>query len=422
LAAWLRVRIARCGALCAFAAGAILCVLGSPRPAEGFPVRTPDRPRFVADGVAFPAGGDSIRVDISWEIPYAELTFEEEEGTYRARYDFAVVILKGRHQVAGDIWERRVRTREYSRTRSARSLAKGRQSFHLRPGKYRFEMSLTDRAVGVTSRAHTELELTVTSARFELSDLELLRYTGEGISPNPRRDVPASESGHVARLEVRPGPNRPIALLVKWRYVAVGGDALVARDTTLVPGPEPLILDIPVPSLELPPGRYRLEAEVIDPETKGVERRRSELRLRLTTAWLARNCREAGALLDIVATEAEAKQVRDAEGGECGEILAAYWSRNDPTPGTPQNEYREEIFGRVEAAASLFVEPFTKPGWRTDRGRVYLRYGAPDSRVLRDGDVGAPAAEIWEYVSPRRVFVFVDQRGVGEYWLVRGEH
>jgi GWxTD domain-containing protein len=421
LARSLRTRLARGGALCAVSASAFGWFLAGPPSAGAFPIRSPDRPRFVVDAVAFPAGGDSIRVDISWEIPYAELSFQDEEGVYRARYDFAVVILKDGRQVTGDIWERRVRTREFSRTRSVRLLAKGRQSFHLRPGKYRVEMSLTDRTTRATSRAHSEIELTVTSARFELSDLELLRYTGEGISPNPRRDVPAGEGGHVARLEIRPGPNRPIALLVKWRYVAVGGDAVVARDTTLVPGSDPLILDIPVPALELPPGRYRLETEVIDPETKGVERRRSELQVRLTSAWLARNCREASTLLEIIATDDEAKLVRDAEGEKCGQALAAYWNRHDPSPGTPVNEYRDEIFGRVEAAASLFVEPFTKPGWRTDRGRVYVRYGAPDSRVLRDGDVGTPAAEIWEYVSPHLVLVFVDQRGVGEYWLVRGE-
>jgi GWxTD domain-containing protein len=291
----------------------------------------------------------------------------------------------------------------------------------LRPGKYRVEMSLTDRTARVTSQVHSELELTVTSARFELSDLQLLRYTGNEISPNPRRDVPADEAGHFARLEIRPGPKKPIALLVKWRYVAVGGDAVVARDTTLVPGLEPLVLEIPVPSLELPPGRYRLETEVIDPERKGVERRRSGLQVRLTPAWLARNCREAAELVEIAATKEEAKAVRDAEGGECGQVLAVFWQRHDPSPGNPANEFRDEIFSRLEAAASLFVEPFTKPGWKTDRGRVFVRYGSPDSRVLREGDIGTPPAEIWEYVSPHRTFVFVDQRGIGEYWLVRGE-
>jgi GWxTD domain-containing protein len=71
----------------------------------------------------------------------------------------------------------------------------------------------------------------------------------------------------------------------------------------------------------------------------------------------------------------------------------------------------------MESAATLFHEPFRRPGWRTDRGRILVKYGRPSQRTVRAGDLDSSASELWEYESPRRVFFFVDDRGSGEFWL-----
>jgi hypothetical protein len=65
----------------------------------------------------------------------------------------------------------------------------------------------------------------------------------------------------------------------------------------------------------------------------------------------------------------------------------------------------------------MFEEPFRKPGWRTDRGRILVRFGNPQRRTVRTADFEGPASELWEYDSPRRLFFFVDERGSGEFWL-----
>jgi GWxTD domain-containing protein len=58
------------------------------------------------------------------------------------------------------------------------------------------------------------------------------------------------------------------------------------------------------------------------------------------------------------------------------QFIEQFWLRRDPTPGTPENEYREEHYRRL-----AFVERFAyqgTPGWKTDRGRVYIAFGPPD--------------------------------------------
>jgi len=63
------------------------------------------------------------------------------------------------------------------------------------------------------------------------------------------------------------------------------------------------------------------------------------------------------------------------------EFILRFWSRRDPTAGTPENELRDEFWQRVAQANRLFVET-TKQGWKTDRGQIYILLGAPDEQDL----------------------------------------
>ncbi len=57
------------------------------------------------------------------------------------------------------------------------------------------------------------------------------------------------------------------------------------------------------------------------------------------------------------------------------EFIRKFWERRDPTPSTPRNEYKEEHYRRFEYAIKNFQEG--TPGWKTDRGRVYILHGPP---------------------------------------------
>ena len=62
-----------------------------------------------------------------------------------------------------------------------------------------------------------------------------------------------------------------------------------------------------------------------------------------------------------------------------------------------------------------------RPGWRTDRGQVYIRHGAPE-RIERATDSRHQGEyEIWRYLGSGRVYVFYDMFGLGDYRLVQGD-
>ena len=58
-------------------------------------------------------------------------------------------------------------------------------------------------------------------------------------------------------------------------------------------------------------------------------------------------------------------------------FIEAFWQRRNPNPDSPENEFREEHYRRIEYANEHFAAG--KPGWKTDRGHIYITYGKPDS-------------------------------------------
>ncbi len=57
-------------------------------------------------------------------------------------------------------------------------------------------------------------------------------------------------------------------------------------------------------------------------------------------------------------------------------FIEQFWLRRDPDPRTPDNEFKEEHYSRIAYANERFASGI--PGWKTDRGRIYIMYGKPD--------------------------------------------
>src|SRR5687768_16682659 len=57
-------------------------------------------------------------------------------------------------------------------------------------------------------------------------------------------------------------------------------------------------------------------------------------------------------------------------------FIEQFWRRRDPNPDTEENEYREEYYERIAYANENFSSGI--PGWKTDRGKIYIAWGKPD--------------------------------------------
>jgi GWxTD domain-containing protein len=115
------------------------------------------------------------------------------------------------------------------------------------------------------------------------------------------------------------------------------------------------------------------------------------------------------------------------------QFIEAFWQRRDPTPDTVENEFKEEHYRRIAYANERFSSGI--PGWRTDRGRIYIMWGPPDSieshsagstynRPMTEGggQTTVYGFDDWNYhymegIGQNITIEFVDPTGTGEYHI-----
>jgi GWxTD domain-containing protein len=139
---------------------------------------------------------------------------------------------------------------------------------------------------------------------------------------------------------------------------------------------------------------------------------------------------------DLILTQSERDAWKKLDTDEeRDQYIQTIWRSRDPDPDTEENEFKEEFYERVAYANEHFTSG--KPGRLTDRGRIYIKFGKPDSIESRPTG-GAYEREPWEgggstttfpferwfyrYIPNVRSGVeleFVDPTGTGEYRLAR---
>jgi GWxTD domain-containing protein len=120
-------------------------------------------------------------------------------------------------------------------------------------------------------------------------------------------------------------------------------------------------------------------------------------------------------------------------------FIENFWLRRNPNPDSPENEFREEHYRRIAYANEHFAAG--KPGWKTDRGHIYISFGKPDSidshpsggsyqRPIEEGggETSTFPFEIWHYrylegIGENIDLEFVDTCQCGDYHFTidRGE-
>jgi GWxTD domain-containing protein len=125
------------------------------------------------------------------------------------------------------------------------------------------------------------------------------------------------------------------------------------------------------------------------------------------------------------------KQLSNDE--ERDNFIEAFWQRRDPTPDTEENEYKEEHYRRIAYANEHFAAGI--PGWKTDRGRMYIMYGPADEidshpsggsyeRPMEEGggETSTFPFEDWRYryiegIGQEVIIEFVDTCMCGDYHM-----
>jgi GWxTD domain-containing protein len=390
------------------------------RAADVPPLRSGQSPFFTADVAVTLDSLAHAAVAVTVTVPYAELSWSSVPGGFAAGAGFAVELEPDRRErLYGSSWEKRLLIASYAATHSSRNNLIVTRSFDVPPGRYRVRVRVRDVSSEQESDAQDQLVLEdLSRVPVGLADIQLgVRDSAGTFLPVPTRTFGYNADRIAARVTAfdrRPG-DWPRRAPIHYRIVDDQGNVEAQGDTVLAltQSSQPVVL-VPGRS-DLFIGDYTLEFERVE----GKAHWRASRGFEVEESGPPRGHEFALMLeaLGYVASGEEVDAMRNLSPDRQAAAWERFWRRRDPTPDTPRNEFQIEFFRRLRYAEQHF-QGFG-PGWRSDMGRIYIRYGQADQVEQRPASAGTPQAEIWYYNQPNRRFVFVDQEGFGRFTLAQ---
>jgi GWxTD domain-containing protein len=190
-----------------------------------------------------------------------------------------------------------------------------------------------------------------------------------------------------------------------------GQDSLVYRDSLRFRGGRPIesqVIRIAPDSLVL--GEMRLIVGT------GPAARRATALVSFTPQWLVTSYDQMLSLLRYFGPNVLLDSLRRAAPADRPRLWREFRKSSDPDPKTPQNELLDEYFTRL-STANAQIRDEGIPGWRTDRGEVFIVLGSPDEATEQAPNVSARIIR-WIYYRYRLTLFFIDESSFGRYRLM----
>jgi GWxTD domain-containing protein len=392
--------------------------------AEIPPLRAEQPPDFTADFVLSLDGEGHPAMAVTVTVPYPGLQWvvlrsPGIEARFAADVEISVSFRPRKGgQLRGDVWERRLVVGSFDVSRSPRAAAVERRKLDIPPGTFDVTVTARDLNAGTESRASDRVTVPdYSKVPVGFADLELgVRDSSGAFHPVATRVFGADVGLLAARAQMfdrRPG-GWPRHYAFRWRVLDDIGQKLKegTSEITMARSAEPVVIG-PVDA-DLFVGPYVFEVELAE---KG-SRWRVERSFEVEESGPPRGAEFERILepLSYIATSEEIDRLHALPADQQAAGWERFWRPRDPTPDTPRNEALIEFIRRLHYAERHFQG--YGPGWRSDMGRIYIRYGPPDQIESHAPTTDSPQLEVWYYHNPFRRFVFADREGFGRYVLM----
>jgi GWxTD domain-containing protein len=357
--------------------------------------------------------GDSAFAILAISLEAKNFTFTKSGNDFIARYHVDMVAQRQGAPPVHLSQDEQIRVRSFAETQRADESLLFQKILRLAPGHYEFGVTLTD---GTSTRQAVAAEslFVPTFAPGTLSSpFFAYQVKGRGSRTelpttiiNPRGTAAFGGDTLLAYVEGY-DMTEPRAVPFELRDVR---DSTVLRGNLQFSGGQPIEAHaIRIKSDSVPLGVLHL---VVDP---GPNQRVIGLLVSLSSAWLVTNYEDMITLLRYFGSTEQLSALKKASPEERPALWRKFWHDTDPNPDTPQNEAIEAYFTRLAVANSGFKGE-GMPGWRTDRGEVFITLGPPDETYDTTPE-GTSRVIRWVYLSYPLTVYFEDPNGFGRYLL-----
>jgi GWxTD domain-containing protein len=392
---------------------------------------------FEYETISLPGTDGDFSVYFIYKIPYKLLIFERSEASFNAALRVIVEILDEDSKLATrDIKDSKISVTGFEETQSASLFLQDYLNFRLNPGKYKISALVSD--------MNSTIELPVKPSELNLLKSEdkpvlhpLVVHSREIICDERKNFILANSGGSIPfssdkfhliipvadtsikeiDVVIESNDEVIISTTVKESYVIPVGIAECEKQLSVTTDEQTIPLrNFVVRNVNEKLNEGDVLLKVLNKEKSIEEKFKSKI------TWFNKpvsfiDPEKAIEFLSFIEPDSLVNGLLKSKKSDYPKVLNEYWMKFDPTPETAYNEIMVEFYNRVDFAMREFRAIEKSNGAKTDRGKVYIKFGKPD-KVERSSNPLGQIIETWIYLNPSRKFSFLDKKGTGNFTLI----
>ncbi len=372
--------------------------------------------RFYLQKVLFRDSLGRSNIEFSYSLAMDQLQFIADGENYQAGYSISVIIYdQDGQQTAGDSWERTVKIPNYHQLQRGDSILADTLVLPLPPGGYRAKITCRDENSDRVGQFDQQLTVPSLSSGNYIGGVKFERDYHGSLIPWPNRIYGDGAGPIIFRVDLYHQGSDSLDL--KASLSDPRTQKTVWQKTQGIPDRPGRAARMIIPVDSFPDGNYRLGLVINDHKKNLLWQSQYQVMVQNPALLTRGDFEEKIAQVEYISRRSEFDSLKKAGPEQRDSLWKAFWKSRDPTPDTDKNEYRDAYYEKINYANSNFGSSI-RPGWRTDMGRIYIKYGQPDETEKHPFEIDSPPYEIWYYYQDGLKIIFLDRHGFGDYRIV----
>jgi GWxTD domain-containing protein len=362
-------------------------------------------PMPFVGAVGFVAGaGDSTIARVGLSLENHAFAFQRDAGSFSTRFRVEYAFQRSGAEPVTATRDEIIRVRSFQETQRSDESVIVEQGFLLAPGSYNLSITVRDPASNVFSRAEKSIEvpaftpgsitppILVYEARPRATTADSLT-----LLLNPRGTVATGGGDSLLMYVEGYRFSGPATVPIEVRD---DRDSVVYRSQIAFTGGKGVEAHlVPVGSASPPLGELRIAVG------SGPSAQRVSALVSFSRNWVVTSYENLlGLMRYFIWAPDRLAALRNAKADDRPRLWREFWTATDPIPATPENEALDQYFIRIAIANERFRDE-GGPGWRTDRGEVFITLGEPD-QVLETPPSSDRRRVQWIYSNYRAAILF----------------
>ena len=381
-------------------------------------------PGFYIDAANYQGNSPGkTRLDVYFQIPYANLQFVKDQNKFRAKYSVTLTIYDEdkEKRINEKIWNGKIEVNSFEDASSENNFKFGFKSFELQPDEYVLTCILYDKDSKNDYSVEAKLKVREFANQINFSDILLISSEIDSqIVLNISNSISSSDSTLFFFYELN--SDKEGAINIEYLVETEDEEIILQQNELLEIDSGVNQIKKKLDNSKISLGKYKLIIKALDADGDIISGTSKSFVSKIhgfpSSITNLDNAIEQMAF--IASADIRDDMLESETYEEKLEKYKAFWKMKDPSPNSTQNEVLTEYYRRVSYANKKFKHYYE--GWRTDMGMIYIVLGPPDNVDRHPFEYNSKPYEVWYYYDINQSFYFIDETGFGDYRLLNRDY